>query len=133
MFDITQFRAVDLHKVFLRDPDGKLIKNQDGENIAVEIHAKGSKAWNEANLDFVQRLAKLKADHGDFDKIPADEAKATKSDFWAALTSGLIGFTYGELKGAAAIKAFYSDDKLAHFHEQLDKEMGKWRVAGKKA
>lgn len=128
MFDITKFRSADTFEIALKDPEGNILKNDQKQICAVEMYAKGSSNFTDASEKFSKRLAKLRTKHKDFDNIPRDEIMRVKCDFLCECTVGFKNFSYAELSGADAVKAFYLDSRLGFMHDQIDADLGKWKM-----
>lgn len=121
-FDISKLEITDTADYHVTDAAGN--PQFDGDKpITITIYGQGSAKAIKAQHTYTEKTSARTAAvmHGKTQK-GAEEAKiADRADFLASITVSLNGFTYGGKAGFEAYKALYSNPKLGHIADGVEK------------
>ena len=129
-FDITTKRAADTADIKLKNGDGSIMVDPEGNALSVTICGPASSAWSAANAEMNRRRAKKLQDGGGRIAAALDDATADQITFLCAVTvkfNGDISHPDAKNKGDLA-RAIYSDEKLGFIREHVFAEANSWEA-----
>lgn len=129
-FDITQKRAVETADIKLKNGDGSIMLDAEGNPLSVTVCGPASKTWSAANAELNRKRAKKLQDGGGKIAAALEDATAEQINFLCAVTVGFKGdIEHPDAKNKGDLaRAIYSDESLGFIRDQVFAEANSWEA-----
>lgn len=126
-FDITKKRAAETADIPVKNGDGSLMLDDDGNKITVTLCSPGSQAWMQAEAETNRKRAE-RLQKGGRISAALEDSKQDQIDFLCRVTVKFNGdIEHPEAKNKADLpRAIYSDDSLAFIREEIHGQAHDW-------
>lgn len=131
MFDITKKRASETGVIDLKNGDGGMLYDDEGNQLSVTVYGPGSKIWQQADAENNRRRnERIRKAGGNF-TTALDNVKDDQIDFLVRVTISFDGWEYPAEKGkwatqAEMFRAAYSDDSIGFIRDHVFSEVRDW-------
>lgn len=106
-------------RLHLKDKNGELLFDENGKDVAVNVHSPGTKQYAKAEAAKNNRMIDIMKKKGKTDQS-ADSKNEDDALFLADVTIDFENLEYEELQGRHLAMAVYQDYSLRHIRAQIN-------------
>lgn len=133
--DLTKKLVPTVGYVQIKNADGSLMLDDEGNGAYARMHSPASKTWEVANAARRRKLMKRVRENGGKIEAAQDDPQDV-IQFLCDITEEFINLTWpvpeGETGAKAQVRAIYSEPQLGFIRDQMDKDSADWgAVLGK--